>query len=643
MVVQCTNCQARFRVADEKVPERGVKVRCTKCSTVFRVTRADAVDVKPAASRDPFGLSTGRNSSSPNQAPGSNTGPHALVNDFGLGGAPATPFGSPDAPPHGGRVVPHMPPAVSLTYGAASPHQSLDLDLSLGPPSAPNRPLPPMPPMSSPGTPSPSPNNYNGAGSFGRNGATTGPSAIDAAFAQGMADPFADLVGGQQAAPAPPPRPPPPMDPFADLDSRPPAAAFGDPFADGPPSGAGNSGQGFVAPQGYPVPPPQRSAPPADPWVNLLQSQPKEETDPFAGLDSAPPVQPPSRDLGREAPRAENRPEQLELDAPNAAGEAPRMTGRAGAGLPPVAGGAGEFEMGEATRGHKLDLDYKTVGLDNFSSLNEPEPKQERPRERVETGRDAVEIGRVMSSGKQAPAAKVVEEKPKAVDQKAVARGRFRRELASAVFNIASACVVFYAGIVAIAWVRAPRAIGLDDIGFPMVHLAFGSASEPGEQLRATQIHTGIYPTHAGGELFYVEGMAENTSTVRYDALYADVEITRGDHEVKSAKALVQLHATPEHLWALDSRKNDDLQKALMKDAPSLEMEPHKSAPFIAVFMLTAKDVEGCDVRVSIHAGIPPGLRASPPPDPKGEPPAIGDKEPQPGHEPPLPVTAKIP
>jgi predicted Zn finger-like uncharacterized protein len=37
MIVICTKCQAKFRVADEKIPPRGAKVRCSKCQTVFLV------------------------------------------------------------------------------------------------------------------------------------------------------------------------------------------------------------------------------------------------------------------------------------------------------------------------------------------------------------------------------------------------------------------------------------------------------------------------------------------------------------------------------------------------------------------------------------------------------------------------------
>lgn len=37
MVIECTSCQARFKLADDKIKENGTKVRCTKCREVFTV------------------------------------------------------------------------------------------------------------------------------------------------------------------------------------------------------------------------------------------------------------------------------------------------------------------------------------------------------------------------------------------------------------------------------------------------------------------------------------------------------------------------------------------------------------------------------------------------------------------------------
>jgi predicted Zn finger-like uncharacterized protein len=47
MIVQCNACQAKFKIADEKVTPKGVKVRCTRCKNMFVVR-------KPEAEADPF-------------------------------------------------------------------------------------------------------------------------------------------------------------------------------------------------------------------------------------------------------------------------------------------------------------------------------------------------------------------------------------------------------------------------------------------------------------------------------------------------------------------------------------------------------------------------------------------------------------
>src|ERR1039457_4566070 len=40
MVVQCDQCNAKFRLDDSKVTENGVKVRCSKCKNIFLVRKA---------------------------------------------------------------------------------------------------------------------------------------------------------------------------------------------------------------------------------------------------------------------------------------------------------------------------------------------------------------------------------------------------------------------------------------------------------------------------------------------------------------------------------------------------------------------------------------------------------------------------
>jgi predicted Zn finger-like uncharacterized protein len=48
MIVQCDNCKAKFNLADDKITDKGLKVRCSKCKTVF-VAKKAAADSVPAA------------------------------------------------------------------------------------------------------------------------------------------------------------------------------------------------------------------------------------------------------------------------------------------------------------------------------------------------------------------------------------------------------------------------------------------------------------------------------------------------------------------------------------------------------------------------------------------------------------------
>ncbi len=47
MVVQCPTCQSKFRIADDKVTDRGVRVRCTSCKNVFQVRKPGAASNEP--------------------------------------------------------------------------------------------------------------------------------------------------------------------------------------------------------------------------------------------------------------------------------------------------------------------------------------------------------------------------------------------------------------------------------------------------------------------------------------------------------------------------------------------------------------------------------------------------------------------
>ncbi|MCL2179276.1 MAG: zinc-ribbon domain-containing protein [Proteobacteria bacterium] len=47
MIVKCEQCKTRFRLADERVPPSGARVRCARCRHVFRVHRLAAPQPQP--------------------------------------------------------------------------------------------------------------------------------------------------------------------------------------------------------------------------------------------------------------------------------------------------------------------------------------------------------------------------------------------------------------------------------------------------------------------------------------------------------------------------------------------------------------------------------------------------------------------
>ncbi len=53
MIVNCDKCGAKFQLADEKVGPKGVKVRCSKCKSVFTVKKGDGQEAASAAPAPP--------------------------------------------------------------------------------------------------------------------------------------------------------------------------------------------------------------------------------------------------------------------------------------------------------------------------------------------------------------------------------------------------------------------------------------------------------------------------------------------------------------------------------------------------------------------------------------------------------------
>src|SRR5690242_17251376 len=105
MIVICTKCQAKFRVADDKIGPRGAKVRCSKCQTVFLVHPVyGTMPVTDGDARVPSGATPVPPTRCPpeREAPPAR-GPFAAADPFAAPAADPFARPAPAADPFGGR------------------------------------------------------------------------------------------------------------------------------------------------------------------------------------------------------------------------------------------------------------------------------------------------------------------------------------------------------------------------------------------------------------------------------------------------------------------------------------------------------------------------------------------------------------
>jgi predicted Zn finger-like uncharacterized protein len=121
MIVKCASCQTRFKIGDEKVTDRGVKVRCTKCGTIFRVRKDPPAEAALSSAATPLEDLVAPPPTSPppsaNGGPASSGGSDALEDIFQsmvpdpTGAGQDRPYQPPPTNPGPGLDLP--PPAVA--------------------------------------------------------------------------------------------------------------------------------------------------------------------------------------------------------------------------------------------------------------------------------------------------------------------------------------------------------------------------------------------------------------------------------------------------------------------------------------------------------------------------------------------------
>jgi len=204
VVVQCPSCRSRFRVADEKVSERGVRVRCSACKTVFAVKKSGA-EPNSAASEKKRAPATASSASLPPApaAGGDGAGKRLAADDlFGMseltGESPSAPAAVPA--PHSGDsvIIGRLATPLSAGFGSSQP---------VPPPAMPSRPA--VSPISEPKVPAPAepapraakvaePDPFEDLSMTDRSGLSTAATAAAATAASPVPkkdepDPFADL------------------------------------------------------------------------------------------------------------------------------------------------------------------------------------------------------------------------------------------------------------------------------------------------------------------------------------------------------------------------------------------------------------------------------------------------------------------
>lgn len=590
MIVQCHGCKTRFRIADEKVAGRGVRVRCTKCGDTFVVRPAaaepppaavpGATPAPPAAPAPP--ASPPAPATPPAEAPAAAVAPGAgdpdldgpsrptgaagvgdLFGDLDLDGD-----GGGNAPLGGGPVGGGLPPPTEADVDAAL----ASLDDGLGGDVAPqDLGLAP--------------------GETLRAGAVPDldapdPRASAAGAAAGGVDPGLDLfgVGSPPAAP----------DPFALAggggEDAAPFGTGGAPKGPGGPDGDG----GWAA--GGPLE--LDAAPPAEATVPGAAAQapdPFEGVDPFGGAGPAAGWE----DGGAAADGAAGAaPDPFAVPAGD--GAAPEPSGLdldLDLGGPPGAGAAFEtagpvpaFE-GNAAPAAALD-DDPFASLDtNIEVDTGPDPFGGGPALdlRGEAAGPA-EAPAPTPAAEAAPTAGVAAPRPRP----RVAAGRDtapdegptlpRRRSTGAVVAINALFGVALVCLLLGAFVAERTGGGFTPTVFTPARLRRAFTGGGASGLSVAQFANGLYPTATGGRVLVVRGVVENHGSRPVSPGALEVRLVAGGGRVVArATGVVGASPTAPQVYRLDGPAAATALLATLRKRAPATVKPHGRAPFFAV------------------------------------------------------------
>jgi predicted Zn finger-like uncharacterized protein len=165
MHVECSSCNTRYTIADEKIPAQGARVRCRKCQAVFLVERPSAPEPSPLPLIPPTPEAPSpapappAHASAPQAPPAMRPAPAAPAPSMTPPAPPSAPAGNPFMPSsaHPESVAP--PEIERFTPAFAAGAQAVaDAEPVTQPaaPMPPPRPAPP-PPIQAASAPAPAP------------------------------------------------------------------------------------------------------------------------------------------------------------------------------------------------------------------------------------------------------------------------------------------------------------------------------------------------------------------------------------------------------------------------------------------------------------------------------------------------------
>lgn len=580
MIIQCDGCKTRFRIADEKVTGRGVRVRCTRCGQTFVVRKGADGKATVSSGAPPAAASPPASAAPAPSAPAKKDvdldldakPPAPPIASDGSGGPGADLFGGidldaddgPSPPPSlGSPTDTDLDSALSALDGAFGDVAAEDVGLSSGASVA------PAPSASAPDS-APATDGGGADAGFGDDfddvltaafGET--PAAPSSAAAAPPADPFGggddaaapDPFGGGDGAAAP--------DPFAGGDAAPAA----DPFGGGDAGGVDPFGSGAADPFGG-------GADPGGGWASggslELDAAPADAAgpDPFAGGEA----------------EGDDPFSSLEL-----AGAADGAAGPDGFDL----GGPPGFSPGGAEGGPDLagddpfaSLDVAPMMGDDMPGLDGPVPgglpREPTPPPRPEPA--GIAVARIRT--RQESDEPTVESPAEAADEDGAHRRSWGLVIANGVFTLGLLVVAFAAFV---AYRTEGPISGV--FSAARIHRAFTGAAA-GEGLEVTRLSNGLYRTSGGRRILVITGSVKNQGKQPIPDGKVEVSAVDGGGAVlATAKGVVGARPDAADVYALDGQASVDALMTKLESSAPAQVAPGKTLPFIAILPAWTGDI----------------------------------------------------